>query len=107
MRVNGKGVSMKLVNVIALLMAVGFAAPPVGAVPIPGPGKEEWSSTIQVAGKKAQKNKHHNYSSGNGFIPGYVPTPYGRGDCIGWWEPIGNGLYRCHGQFISHHHWRD
>jgi hypothetical protein len=56
--------------------------------------------------RKSNK-KGHNYNSGPnsslGFIPGYVPTPYGRGDCIGWWEPLGNGLMRCHGQFIREH----
>jgi hypothetical protein len=100
---------MRIANLIALVViGAGIAAPSVGAVAIPNHSKAEWSSYIQVASKSAQKNKKsHNYSSGNGFIPGYVPTPYGRGDCIGWWEPIGNGLFRCHGQFISYHHWRD
>ncbi len=100
---------MRIVNLIILvLIGVGFTAPPVAAAPRPSYRQDEWSSFIQVASKNAQKNKKtHNYSSGNGFIPGYVPTPYGRGDCIGWWEPIGNGLFRCHGQFISYHHWQD
>jgi hypothetical protein len=56
---------------------------------------------------KAKSRPGHNYTSGVnsslGYIPGFVPTPYGRGDCIGWWEPLGNGLMRCHGQFIREH----
>jgi hypothetical protein len=61
---------------------------------------------IQAKQKNTSKKKGHNYNSGPnsslGYIPGYVPTPYGRGDCIGWWEPLGNGLMRCHGQFIPY-----
>jgi hypothetical protein len=100
---------MRTVNLIVLvLIGASLAAPSATAALRPAGSLQEWSNVVQVASKKTQKKKKgHNYSSGNGFIPGYVPTPYGRGDCIGWWEPIGNGLFRCHGQFISYHHWRD
>jgi hypothetical protein len=58
------------------------------------------------SGVKTTKKKGHNYNSAPnsslGYTPGYVPTPYGPGDCIGWWEPLGNGLMRCHGQFIPY-----
>lgn len=60
----------------------------------------------QAKQNKTIKKKGHNYNSAPnsslGYIPGYVPTPYGPGDCIGWWEPLGNGLMRCHGQFIPY-----
>jgi hypothetical protein len=60
----------------------------------------------QAKQKKTSRKKGHNYNSGPnsslGFIPGYVPTPYGRGDCIGRWVPLGNGLMRCQGQFIPY-----
>jgi hypothetical protein len=98
---------VRIVDLIALvLIGASSAASPVAGAPGPSGGQEEWSSLIQVASKYAQKKKkNHNYSSGKAFIPGYVPTPYGRGDCIGWWEPIGNGLWRCHGQFIRYRYW--
>jgi hypothetical protein len=92
---------MRAVNLnILVLVGVSFAVPPLTAVLAPSGGLQQSSTFLYVASKKSSKKKGHNYSSGNGFIPGYVPTPYGRGDCIGWWEPIGNGLFRCHGQFI-------
>jgi hypothetical protein len=92
---------MRIVNlIVSVLIGASLAAPPATAALRPS-GDLQWSNLIQVASKQPQKKKKgHNYSSGNGFIPGYVPTPYGRGDCIGWWEPIGNGLFRCRGQFI-------
>src|SRR5687767_1627940 len=100
---------MKTGNLLVLaLIAASFTAPSTIAAFRPADRLQKWSDVVQVASKKTQKKKKgHNYSSGKGFIPGYVPTPYGRGDCIGWWEPIGNGLFRCRGQFISAHRWRD
>lgn len=97
---------MRTINLIVLvLIGASLASPPVTAALRPSSGLPEWSNLIEVATKKPQKKKKgHNYGSGNGFIPGYVPTPYGRGDCIGWWEPIGNGLFRCRGQFIRYGH---
>ena len=85
---------------ILVLIGVSIATPPSTAALRPSGGLQQSHALIYVASKKSSKRKGHNYSSGKGFIPGYVPTPYGRGDCIGWWEPIGNGLFRCHGQFI-------
>ena len=93
---------MRIINLtVLMLIGASLAAPPATAALRPSGSLQEWSNLVQVASKKPQKkNKGQNYNSGNGFIPGYVPTPYGRGDCIGWWEPIGNGLFRCRGQFI-------
>jgi hypothetical protein len=95
---------MRTVNFGALLLfGISLAALPAAAISIPKNSGYELPYTIQAANKNSNKPKrNHNYSSGKGFIPGYVPTPYGRGDCIGWWEPLGNGLFRCRGQFIPY-----
>jgi hypothetical protein len=92
-------------SLLAALLFIGTSllAPPSGAVTLVGAQETVRSNVIQAASHKPKKpSKKQNYSSGNGFIPGYVPTPYGRGDCIGWWEPLGNGLFRCRGQFIRY-----
>jgi hypothetical protein len=94
---------MKIANLAAIgLIGASLAAPPAAAVPVHG-GSPDQFNLVQVAKKNSKKPyKKHNYSSGRGYIPGYVPTPYGPGDCIGWWEPLGNGLMRCHGQFLPY-----
>jgi hypothetical protein len=95
---------MKTIDLATLiLIGLSLAVPPAAAIPIHGGSSEVWSNVIQVAKKNSKKpNKKHNYRSGKGYIPGYVLTPYGRGDCIGWWEPLGDGTMRCHGQFIRY-----
>jgi hypothetical protein len=95
---------MKTVNLAALvLIGVSLAAPPAAGHLIPGSSLDGWSNIVEVSNKHSKKpKKKHNYSSAKGYIPGYVLTPYGRGDCIGWWEPLGDGTMRCHGQFIRY-----
>jgi hypothetical protein len=95
---------MKACTLAALvLVGAGLAAPSAGAMPKSGISSEEWSNLVSVANKSSKKRKkNHNYSSAKGYIPGYVLTPYGRGDCIGWWEPLANGLMRCNGQFLPY-----
>jgi hypothetical protein len=65
------------------------------------------SNMIHVAEKKSQKKINRgNYNASQGYIPGHVRTPYGYGDCIGWWERHPNGRMQCHGQLILNH-WDD
>ena len=65
-------------------------------------------NVVYVAKKKPpQKNSNRsNYNASQGYIPGHVLTPYGYGDCIGWWERHPNGRMQCHGQLILNH-WGD
>jgi hypothetical protein len=58
----------------------------------------EFSGAMPVVDRK--RKRKNNWSQG-GFIPGYVLTPYGRRDCIGWWHRHSNGRLHCHGQLIG------
>jgi hypothetical protein len=65
------------------------------------------ANIIHVAEKKSQKKiNRSNYNASQGYIPGHVRTPYGYGDCIGWWERHPDGRMQCHGQLILNH-WND
>jgi hypothetical protein len=65
------------------------------------------TAVIQVTEKKSQKKTNRgNYRGSQGYIPGHVRTPYGYGDCIGWWERHPNGRMQCHGQLVLNH-WND
>ena len=65
------------------------------------------ANIVQVVEKKSQKKTNRgNYNASQGYIPGHVRTPYGYGDCIGWWERHPNGRMQCHGQLILNH-WDD
>ena len=79
---------------------------PLSSIDVASLASDDVLGVSQAKQNKATGKKGHNYNSGPnsslGYIPGYVPTPYGPGDCIGWWEPLGNGLMRCHGQFIPY-----
>ena len=58
---------------------------------------------LQVqANKKKKVKKYRREEQGPPYIPGWVPTAYGRKDCIGWWHwHPDQGWYHCHGQLIS------
>ena len=88
------------------MASAAFLAPISTNEILPGSASGGVFVVAQAKQNKAIKKKGHNYNSAPnsslGYIPGYVPTPYGPGDCIGWWEPLGNGLMRCHGQFIPY-----
>jgi len=96
---------MKPIISCLLLIGVGLAtaAPPLAAPLFPAAALEKPAvNVVHVAKKKPpQKNKKRsNYNASQGYIPGHVPTPYGYGDCIGWWERHPNGRMQCHGQLI-------
>ena len=65
---------MRTVNFGALfLFGISLAALPAAAMSIPKNSGYELPYTIQAANKNSKKPKrNHNYSSGKGFIPGYV-----------------------------------
>lgn len=55
---------------------------------------------VLVTSKKVQVKQ--NFASKNGYIPGYVWTPYGRADCIGSWYRDKYGEFHCRGQLIPY-----
>jgi hypothetical protein len=96
------------------LLALGFAgavfvAEPTVAAPFGLESVADSPSHLVRAANKTEKKqlKKHNYNSTKNFIPGHVRTPYGYGDCIGWWEPHSDGRMQCHGQLIldDMHNW--
>jgi hypothetical protein len=94
-----------------LLIAMSLAAAaPTPAAPLYSAAALEKSpvNVVHVAKKKPPRknSKRSNYNASQGYIPGHVLTPYGYGDCIGWWERHPDGRMQCHGQLILNH-WRD
>lgn len=102
---------MKTVTLAALaFLGASFAMPLAFAAPLhPGTirlgimnvAPDEFSGLVQLASKNSKKK--HNYNHGSDFIPGYVLTPYGHRDCIGWWHRHKDGRLHCHGQLIKPH----
>jgi hypothetical protein len=91
------------------LAGVIIATIPTSAAPLysPAASANPAANIVQVAQKKSQKKTNRsNYNASQGYIPGHVRTPYGYGDCIGWWERHPNGRMQCHGQLILNH-WND
>jgi hypothetical protein len=90
-------------------MSLAAAAPTLAAPLYSAAALEKPAvNVVHVAKKKLpqKNNSRSNYNASQGYIPGHVLTPYGYGDCIGWWERHPNGRMQCHGQLILNH-WRD
>jgi hypothetical protein len=94
---------------LALIGTITATAAPTSASPLYSAtalGKPV-ASAVHVAEKKSQKKTNRgNYKASKGYIPGHVRTPYGYGDCIGWWDRHPDGRMQCHGQLILNH-WND
>jgi hypothetical protein len=90
---------------VSLATTIPTSAAPLYSAVVP---VKPATSVVHVAKKKPvqKRNNRGNYNASQGYIPGHVLTPYGYGDCIGWWERHPDGRMQCHGQLILNH-WRD
>jgi hypothetical protein len=98
-----------LMSCLAMIGTITATAVPTSASPLYSAAALEKpvASAVHVAQKKSQKKTTRgNYNASQGYIPGHVRTPYGYGDCIGWWERHPDGRMQCHGQLILNH-WND
>jgi hypothetical protein len=99
-----------MMSCLALMAVITATAVPLSAAPFYSAGalRNPAAIVVLVAKKKPlqKTNNRSNYNASQGYIPGHVLTPYGYGDCIGWWERHPNGRMQCHGQLILNH-WRD
>jgi len=93
------------VAAIAAVISIALSNAPLKASPLAGVTDTPSMSAAPEALVQVQTNKKkkkRRAAKGPPYIPGWVPTAYGRRDCIGWWHwHEDEGWYHCHGQLIK------
>lgn len=103
-----KTAALSLAAVLAIGFMPGAASAAALASQVVQPASPPGSLLLQIHETKRKSGAKQSYRRwkdkkhyGASFIPGYVLTPYGRRDCIGWWHWHGDGWPHCHGQLIK------